>query len=62
MSDVVVALKKVKDDYIKSMPGRRPQAAQWSPYLYISALFFHFCTSRTTPATANTCTSYLLSA
>jgi hypothetical protein len=28
MSDVVVALKKVKDDYIKSMPGRRPQAAQ----------------------------------
>jgi hypothetical protein len=28
MSDVVVALKKVKNDYIKSMPATRPEAAQ----------------------------------
>jgi len=28
MSDVVVALKKVKNDYTKSMPATRPEAAQ----------------------------------
>jgi hypothetical protein len=28
MSDVVVVLKKVKNDYIKSLPATRPEAAQ----------------------------------
>jgi hypothetical protein len=44
MSDVAVALKKVKNDYIKSMPATRPEAAQWSAlsaYLCSVLSFLH---------------------